>query len=161
MLTLHVKALIPGISRRDEDNQMLHTLPHNSSSGQAAIDACMRVQHYQRKHALDSRPVQSMHEPVPLQLGDLTLRNRNIVGSTLRNRSVPTNVPNDLNLERYVQRARGGAGLIMTEATLVSQQGTEWPYNPGIWNEEQIAVWKTVSICVLAGPNVGTDRSWF
>ncbi|EKM59736.1 uncharacterized protein PHACADRAFT_170334 [Phanerochaete carnosa HHB-10118-sp] len=85
-----------------------------------------------------------------LRLGDLTLRNRNVVASCVRNRSVPTNVPNDLNLEYYVQRARGGAGLIMTEGTLVSQQGTEWPHNPGIWNEEQVEGWKKIVDAVHA-----------
>jgi 2,4-dienoyl-CoA reductase-like NADH-dependent reductase (Old Yellow Enzyme family) len=40
-----------------------------------------------------------------------------------RSRSVPTNVPNDLNIEYYAQRARGGAGLITTEGMLICQQG--------------------------------------
>jgi 2,4-dienoyl-CoA reductase-like NADH-dependent reductase (Old Yellow Enzyme family) len=40
-----------------------------------------------------------------------------------RSRSVPTNIPNDINLEYYTQRARGGAGLITTEGVLICQQG--------------------------------------
>jgi 2,4-dienoyl-CoA reductase-like NADH-dependent reductase (Old Yellow Enzyme family) len=40
-----------------------------------------------------------------------------------RNRSVPTNVPNDFNVEYYKQRAKGGAGLIVTEGILIAQQG--------------------------------------
>ncbi|GJE84577.1 alkene reductase [Phanerochaete sordida] len=100
--------------------------------------------------ATNSSPNHVPHLSEPLQLGDLTLRNRNIVASALRNRSVPTNVPNDLNLEYYVQRAKGGAGLIMTEGTLVSQQGTEWPHNPGIWSEEQVAGWKKITEAVHA-----------
>jgi 2,4-dienoyl-CoA reductase-like NADH-dependent reductase (Old Yellow Enzyme family) len=59
----------------------------------------------------------------PLIIGPLTLRNRVIMSALTRSRSVPTNVPNDLNLEYYVQRARGGAGLITTEGMLICQQG--------------------------------------
>ena len=36
-------------------------------------------------------------------------------------------------------------GLILSEGTLVSQQGTEWPYAPGIWSEEQVQAWKRVT----------------
>jgi 2,4-dienoyl-CoA reductase-like NADH-dependent reductase (Old Yellow Enzyme family) len=78
------------------------------------------------------------HLSSPLQLGDLTLRNRNVMASLTRSRSVPTNVPNDFNKEYYTQRAAGGCGLILTEGTLVSQQGTEWPNVPGIWSDEQV-----------------------
>lgn len=81
----------------------------------------------------------------PLKLGDLVVRNRNIMASLTRNRSVPTNVPNEANLEYYIQRAKGGCGLIMSEGTLVSQQGTEWPNAPGIWSEEQVGGWKLIT----------------
>ncbi len=80
-----------------------------------------------------------------MQLGDLTLKNRNIMSSLTRSRSFPDAVPNKYNVEYYTQRAKGGAGLIITEGTLVSQQGTEWPGAPGIWNEEQVKGWKKVT----------------
>ncbi|KAG1751718.1 hypothetical protein EDB19DRAFT_1197823 [Suillus lakei] len=84
----------------------------------------------------------------PLTIGSLTLRNRVMMSALTRSRSVPTNVPNDINLEYYVQRARGGAGLITTEGTLICQQGTEWQNVPGIWNEDQIAAWKRITDAV-------------
>lgn len=58
----------------------------------------------------------------PLQLGPLTLRNRVFMGALTRSRSVPTNIPNDLNAEYYRQRAQS-AGLIITEGILVTPQG--------------------------------------
>ncbi|KIK38151.1 hypothetical protein CY34DRAFT_809635 [Suillus luteus UH-Slu-Lm8-n1] len=67
-----------------------------------------------------------------------------------RSRSVPTNIPNDINLEYYTQRARGGAGLITTEGTLICQQGTEWQNAPGLWNQDQIAAWKRITDAVHA-----------
>ncbi|KAG5638345.1 hypothetical protein H0H81_000588 [Sphagnurus paluster] len=60
-----------------------------------------------------------------------------------RNRALGT-IPNDIMVEYYGQRSVGGAGLIVTEGTLVSRQGTEWPHAPGIWDEEQIAGWKKI-----------------
>jgi len=64
-----------------------------------------------------------------------------------RNRSVPTNVPNSTNLEYYQQRAKS-AGLIITEGILITQQGSEWPHAPGIWNQEQVAAWKKITEAV-------------
>lgn len=58
----------------------------------------------------------------PLVLGDVQLRNRNILSAMTRNRA-SSNVPNEVNSDYYTQRARGGAGLIVTEGTLVTQQG--------------------------------------
>ena len=81
----------------------------------------------------------------PLALGDLILRNRNIMASLTRNRAMPTNVPNDVNADYYTQRARCGCALIMSKGTLVSQQGTKWPNAPGIWSEEHVRAWKKVT----------------
>lgn len=59
----------------------------------------------------------------PVQLGPLTLKNRVGLSPMTRSRSVPTNVPNDINVEYYRQRAAGGAGIIITEGTLITAQG--------------------------------------
>ncbi|KAJ7154095.1 hypothetical protein C8R46DRAFT_1297702 [Mycena filopes] len=48
-------------------------------------------------------------------------------------------------LKYYVQRATGGAGLIVTEGTLISRQGTEWPNAPGIWDKSHIEGWKKIT----------------
>jgi 2,4-dienoyl-CoA reductase-like NADH-dependent reductase (Old Yellow Enzyme family) len=50
----------------------------------------------------------------------------------------------------YSQRAQGKAGLILSEATLVSQQGTEWAHAPGIWSDAHVAGWKKVTDAVHA-----------
>lgn len=59
----------------------------------------------------------------PLQLGPSNLRNRIVMSPLTRSRAVPTNVPTELMKEYYVQRAKGGAGLIISEGTLIAQQG--------------------------------------
>jgi 2,4-dienoyl-CoA reductase-like NADH-dependent reductase (Old Yellow Enzyme family) len=48
----------------------------------------------------------------------------------------------------YSQRA--SAGLIISEATGISQQGLGWPYAPGLWSDEQVAAWKPVTDAVHA-----------
>ncbi|KAG1751714.1 hypothetical protein EDB19DRAFT_2035778 [Suillus lakei] len=90
----------------------------------------------------------------PLTIGSLTLRNRVIMSALTRSRSVPTNVPNDINLEYYAQRARGGAGLITTEGT------TEWQNAPGIWNEDQIAAWKKITDAVHTEGGLIFSQLW-
>jgi 2,4-dienoyl-CoA reductase-like NADH-dependent reductase (Old Yellow Enzyme family) len=44
--------------------------------------------------------------------------------------------------EYYTQRA--SAGLIIAEATGISQQGLGWPSAPGLWSDEQVAAWKPI-----------------
>jgi N-ethylmaleimide reductase len=48
--------------------------------------------------------------------------------------------------EYYSQRA--SAGLIVTEATAVSQQGTGCPNTPGIYTDQQVAGWQRVTEAV-------------
>ncbi|KAH7874172.1 uncharacterized protein C8R40DRAFT_1109665 [Lentinula edodes] len=80
----------------------------------------------------------------PIQIGAVTLRNRVLMSALTRNRALPTNVPNELMVEYYRQRAES-AGLIVSEGILICQQGTEWPHAPGIWNQQQINGWKKIT----------------
>src|SRR4051794_19300443 len=57
-------------------------------------------------------------------------------------RATREHVPTPIMADYYAQRA--SAGLIITEATGISQQGLGWPYAPGIWTEEQREAWKPV-----------------
>lgn len=78
----------------------------------------------------------------PLKAGELNLKNRIIMSPLTRCRSGELRKPNNLVAEYYVQRA--SAGMIITEATSISEMGVGYPCTPGIWNEEQIAAWKNV-----------------
>jgi N-ethylmaleimide reductase len=83
----------------------------------------------------------------PLHVGDVTIPNRIIMAPLTRMRSLqPGNVPQTLNAEYYAQRA--GAGLIISEATQVSQQGQGYPGTPGIHSAEQLNGWKLVTDAV-------------
>jgi hypothetical protein len=82
----------------------------------------------------------------PLQAGDLTLPNRVVMAPLTRSRSGDSRIPNALMTEYYRQRA--GAGLILSEATVVSAQGIGYAATPGIWSPEQTAGWKNVTRAV-------------
>ncbi|MDZ7868200.1 MAG: alkene reductase [Rheinheimera sp.] len=82
----------------------------------------------------------------PLQLGNITLRNRIVMAPLTRCRADDGRVPNALMAEYYLQRA--SAGLILTEATSVNAMGVGYPDTPGIWSEAQVAGWRLVTDAV-------------
>lgn len=83
----------------------------------------------------------------PVQLGALELKNRVVMAPMTRSRT-PSTVPTPSMATYYAQRA--GAGLILTEATQVSIQGTGAYATPGIHSPEQIAGWRRVTEAVHA-----------
>jgi N-ethylmaleimide reductase len=75
-------------------------------------------------------------------LGPLTLQNHMVMSPLTRSRATG-NVPNDLMVEYYSQRA--SAGLIITEGTSPSPNGLGYARIPGIFSSEQVAGWKKVT----------------
>jgi N-ethylmaleimide reductase len=78
----------------------------------------------------------------PIQLGAVLCPNRIVMAPMTRGRATRDHVPNPEMATYYAQRA--GAGLIITEATGISQQGLGWPFAPGLWTTEQAAAWRPV-----------------
>lgn len=79
----------------------------------------------------------------PLVLGGVTLKNRVVMAPLTRMRAGKGYVPTAINAKYYGQRS--SAGLIITEATQISQQGMGYPDTPGIYSEEQVQGWKEVT----------------
>ncbi len=80
----------------------------------------------------------------PFKLGPITLPNRLVMAPLTRNRAVPPGmVPSPLATDYYGQRA--SAGLLITEASQVSQQGQGYQDTPGIYSKEQVAGWRKVT----------------
>ena len=74
----------------------------------------------------------------PYKLGPITLANRVVMAPLTRNRAAPgTFVPGSLATEYYGQRA--SAGLLITEASQISQQGQGYQDTPGIYSKDQVA----------------------
>jgi N-ethylmaleimide reductase len=79
----------------------------------------------------------------PYKLGPITLKNRATMAPLTRNRSAAGFVPGPLAAEYYGQRA--SAGLLITEASQISQQGQGYQDTPGIYSKEQVAGWRKVT----------------
>ena len=80
-----------------------------------------------------------------IQAGDLHLANRVVMAPLTRNRS-PNAVPPPIVATYYAQRA--SAGLLITEATAISQQGQGYSDVPGLYGSEQLDGWKRVTHAV-------------
>jgi N-ethylmaleimide reductase len=78
-------------------------------------------------------------------LGPLALQNRLVMAPLTRNRATD-NVPNDLMVEYYAQRAT--AGLIISEGTSPSPNGLGYPRIPGAFSAAQVAGWKRIAAAV-------------
>lgn len=83
-----------------------------------------------------------------VRLGRIALANRIVMAPLTRNRAGAGCVPGDLAVEYYAQRA--SAGLIITEASQISQQGQGYQDTPGIYSDAQVAGWRKVTDAVHA-----------
>ena len=63
-------------------------------------------------------------------------------------------VVGDFHLVHYGERALGGAGLIIVEATAVRPDGRITPWCAGIWNQQQVDAWKPVTAFMKANGSV-------
>jgi N-ethylmaleimide reductase len=81
----------------------------------------------------------------PTHAGELQLANRIVMAPLTRNRS-PDAIPPDIAQTYYAQRA--SAGLLITEATAISQQGQGYSDVPGLYGTEQLDSWKKVTQAV-------------
>src|SRR2546423_2146449 len=79
----------------------------------------------------------------PYKLGPITLPNRLVMAPLTRNRAVAGLAPSPLAVEYYGQRA--SAGLLITEASQVSQQGQGYQDTPGIYSKAQVAGWRKIT----------------
>lgn len=78
----------------------------------------------------------------PFDLRGLAVKNRIALAPMTRARTGADRLPNALMADYYRQRA--GAGLLITEATVVSEQGIGWSNTPGIYSDAQAEAWRPV-----------------
>ena len=84
----------------------------------------------------------------PFNLRGLALPNRIVMAPLTRSRAGAVRLPNALMAEYYAQRA--AAGLIVAEATTISEQANGWVESPGIYSEAMEAGWRLVTDAVHA-----------
>ncbi|WIA39986.1 hypothetical protein OEZ86_013414 [Tetradesmus obliquus] len=117
-------------------------------------------QHQQQQQGPDFFPftVKEDAQPLfrPLQLGRYRLSHRIVMAPLTRNRA-PGTVPMPAMAINYSQRATAG-GLIISEATCISQQGQGYLNVPGIHSQEQCvtsrlpARWRPASVTLSGLP---------
>ena len=61
----------------------------------------------------------------PIRIGAIEAKNRIFMAPLTRGRGTREHVPTPIMAEYYAQRA--GAGLIISEATGITQEGLGWP----------------------------------
>jgi N-ethylmaleimide reductase len=84
----------------------------------------------------------------PFHIGDIAVHNRVAMAPLTRNRAAAHQVPAELAVTYYTQRA--SAGLLITEATQISPTGQGYLDTPGLHSEEQVAAWKRITDAVHA-----------
>jgi len=82
----------------------------------------------------------------PTRAGELELSNRIVMAPLTRSRALSGDVPRPSAATYYAQRA--GAGLIISEATQISDQAKGYAWTPGCYTEEQVAAWQPITQAV-------------
>jgi anthraniloyl-CoA monooxygenase len=80
---------------------------------------------------------------LPFRLRRMTVENR-VVVSPMAMYSASDGVPDDFHLVHLGARAVGGAGLVFTEMTCVTQEGRISPGCCGLWNDAQEAAYARI-----------------
>ncbi len=78
----------------------------------------------------------------PFKMHDLPLQNRVVLAPMTRSRAGTARLPNAVMAEYYAQRS--SAGLIVTEATTISEEANGWNESPGIYTDAMTQGWKQV-----------------
>ena len=80
---------------------------------------------------------------VPFRLRELELQNRVVVSPMAQYRA-HDGLPGDWHFVHYAERAKGGAGLVITEMTCVSPEARITPGCAGLYTPEHEAAWKRI-----------------
>lgn len=95
----------------------------------------------------------------PLTVGAITLKNRIAMAPLTRLRNTePGDTPTALSVEYYRQRA--SAGLLIAEGTHISPTAKGYAGAPGIYSEEQVRAWSTVTDAVHAADGKISLQLW-
>ena len=94
----------------------------------------------------------------PIQFGELKLKNRVVMAPLTRSRATADRVPTAIMAEYYAQRA--SAGLIISEATVISEEANGYEKTPGLFTDEQVEGWKLVTNAVHGKGGLIVAQLW-
>jgi N-ethylmaleimide reductase len=96
----------------------------------------------------------------PISVGGINLSHRVVMAPLTRSRSVvPGDVPGELMVRYYTQRASTG-GLIITEGTTISPAARGWLGAPGMYSDAQVAGWQKITGAVHAKSGHIVSQLW-
>ena len=82
----------------------------------------------------------------PFTFPELEVANRVVLAPMTRARAGESRVPNDLMATYY--RQRSNAGLLISEATTISERANGWVHSPGVYTQEMVDGWRKVTDAV-------------
>ena len=85
----------------------------------------------------------------PYRLRNMTLNNRVVVSPMAQYKAIE-GCPTDWHFVHYAERAKGGAGLVYTEMTCVSETARITPGCPGLYAPEHEHAWRRLTDFVHA-----------
>ncbi|MFS7979251.1 putative 12-oxophytodienoate reductase [Helianthus anomalus] len=94
----------------------------------------------------------------PYKMGKFELSHRVVLAPLTRQRSFG-NVPQPHATLYYAQRTTKG-GLLIAEATGVSDTAQGYPETPGIWTKQQVEAWKPIVDAVHAKEGIFFCQIW-
>ncbi|XP_065847097.1 12-oxophytodienoate reductase 2-like [Euphorbia lathyris] len=100
------------------------------------------------EHGSNSSPSPAIPLLTPYKMGNFNLSHRIVLAPLTRQKSYH-NVPQPHGILYYSQRTTKG-GLLIAEATGVSDTAQGYPDTPGIWTKEQVEAWKPIVDAVHA-----------
>jgi N-ethylmaleimide reductase len=96
----------------------------------------------------------------PIRIGDLSLTHRVVMAPLTRSRSErPDDVPGDLMVDYYSQRASEG-GLIIAEAAPISKSARGWYGAPGLFTDRQVTGWQKITDVIHAKKGFVFAQLW-
>ncbi len=81
----------------------------------------------------------------PIKIGKLEIKNRIVLPPMTLGYGMPGGTVTERHHDYYIARAKGGAGLIQTEAIVLNPQRTFGLAPLGLWEDEQIPGWKKLA----------------
>lgn len=86
----------------------------------------------------------------PIEIDGLNLKNRIVMPPMETNRATPEDGVSDWIIDHYVERARGGVGLIIVEHTFVMPNGRFSPHQLGLYKDDLVPGFRQLADAIHA-----------
>ncbi|XP_043721689.1 putative 12-oxophytodienoate reductase 11 isoform X6 [Telopea speciosissima] len=122
------------------------------------VESTVREGEAEKNHLMAGGEVDPIPLLSPYKMGKFLLSHRVVLAPLTRQRSF-NNIPQPHAILYYSQRTTKG-GLLISEATGVSDTAQGYPNTPGIWTKEQVEAWKPIVDAVHAKGGVFFCQIW-